>query len=298
MLSTPAAAAVHFQRNHHGIPPIDAGSWRRYPRRQLTVVLECAGHRRAEIEPPTAGIPWQAGDAVSEATWSGISLADLLRDAGPEDARFVVLEGGDAEGASAPFARALPLDRALHPDTLLAWEMDGEPLPPEHGAPLRAVVPGWYATDSIKWLRRIVALREPFTGPYEVDHYRLRNAADERGTRLTALSVHSLLTSHASGQRVDAGPHLLAGVAWGGSGGIARVDVSIDGGAWQRADLVGPESPYAFTRWSLDWEAKPGSVLLDIRATDGTGRVQLERPIWNVGGYANSSRQRVRLDVS
>jgi DMSO/TMAO reductase YedYZ molybdopterin-dependent catalytic subunit len=262
-------------------------------------VLECAGHRRAEFDPVTRGLPWLFG-AVSEATWAGASLSDVLDLAGLRGGRFVVLEGADRgpfrDAGEFSFARALPIAKALDPDTILAWEMNGEPLPFGHGAPVRAIVPGWYATDSIKWLERIALLDEPFEGPFEAIDYRLHSDSGP-GTRLTDLPVHALLVSPRDGDRLTAGETELRGIAWGGEGGVARVDISIDGGEWEPATLAQPAGPFARTHWRFTWDAEPGARTITVRATDEAGQAQPLVPDWNEGGYANSSAQRVRLRI-
>jgi DMSO/TMAO reductase YedYZ molybdopterin-dependent catalytic subunit len=265
-------------------------------------VLECAGHRRSELTPQPAGLPWAVG-AISEATWSGISLAHVLNEAGVRrEGRFVVLEGADRGpfrgDRVVAFARALPIDKALDPDTLLAWWMNGEPLPLAHGAPVRAIVPGWYATDSVKWLARITVVAEPFAGPCEAKDYRLSPTPDGHDGRLTALPVHSLITSVADRERITDGAQVLRGIAWGGAGGIARVEVSVDGSPEQRAALTAARSRYGRTHWSFAWRAVNGLRTLSVRATDGRAETQPTRPSWNEGGYANASVHRIRVLVA
>jgi DMSO/TMAO reductase YedYZ molybdopterin-dependent catalytic subunit len=310
---------AHFRRDHFTPPPLAVTPWRltlqglaggpvvlglrelkELPRRELSVVLECAGHRRAEYEPAPRGIAWQTG-AVSEAVWAGTSLSNVLDAADLRGGRFVVLEGADAgpfrgEGRFA-FARALPMAKALHPDTLLAWEMNGEPLPPGHGAPIRAIVAGWYATDSIKWLRRVTVLDDPFDGPFEAVDYRISGDSAHLGTRLTELPVHSLLLTPRNGDKIESGEIELRGIAWGGEGGAARVEISIDSDEWLPAALRRPAGPYARAHWSFAWSAEPGRRTITVRATDAAGNRQPLLPGWNEGGYANSSSQRVLVDV-
>ena len=310
---------AHVRRDHFPVPRLEPASWRlevaglveralalrldeleRYPQRELAVVLECAGHRRADYQPATRGLPWQTG-AVSEAVWAGTSLAHVLEQAGLRGGRFVVLEGADhgpfrGSGEFA-FARALPIAKALDPDTLLAWEMNGEPLPSGHGAPLRAIVPGWYATDSVKWLRRITVLDQPFQGPFEAIDYRLASEPEQQGRRLTTLPVQALLTSLGDGERRPAGAQTLHGIAWGGTSGVARVDISIDGGDWEPSELKRPSGRYASSHWSFTWLAQPGLRTVAVRATDTARHQQPPQPPWNEGGYANSSIQRVRILV-
>jgi DMSO/TMAO reductase YedYZ molybdopterin-dependent catalytic subunit len=310
---------THFRRDHFAPPALATDSWRlgldgpdgrheisfddvtRLPRRELAVVLECAGHRRSEFEPAARGLRWQIG-AVSEAMWAGTSLSNVLELAGFAGGRFVVLEGADhgpfrGTGDFA-FARALPIAKALHPDTLLAWEMNDEPLPFGHGAPLRAIVPGWYATDSIKWLQRIRVLDESFDGPFEAIDYRLPAADGSSGSRLMQLPVHALLVSPDDGEELADGEIDLRGIAWGGEGGVARVDVAIDGGAWEEADLTPPAGRYGRTHWTFAWRAEAGSHAISVRATDAAGNSQPPMPAWNEGGYANSGTQHVTFRVA
>jgi DMSO/TMAO reductase YedYZ molybdopterin-dependent catalytic subunit len=302
------SAEGHFRRDHFDPPLIDEREFalevtgggrdlrltmdelRRLPRRQLDVVLECAGHRRDEFDPPTPGLQWGIG-AVAEARWAGAALADVLaRVEVAGDVTELALYGVDrgiselAPGIR-PYARSIPLDKALDRDTLLVWEMDGAPLPAGHGAPLRAIVPGWYATDSVKWLHRIELLRAPFDGPFQALDYRW---VDDRhpfpGVRMDEVPVHSVITS-VSGATAH-------GVAWGG-GGIARVDVRVDDGEWREAVLQLGSGAYARTCWSMELSGSPRSVA--ARATDVNGRRQPERPTWNAGGYRNNSVHRVEL---
>ena len=314
-------SAAHFRRDHFAAPALDTDSWRlaidgavdrpvelslgelsRLPRRELRVVLECAGHRRREFDPSATGVPWGVG-ALGEAVWQGASLGAVLSLAGlrPE-ASFVVLEGADSgqfrdRPDPVSFARALPLGKALDPDTLLAWTMNGQPLPQAHGAPLRAVVPGWYATDSVKWLVHISILDRPFTGPFEALDYRLPDESVPGGRRMTDLPVHALFTSPPAGALVTIGQVELAGIAWGGAG-ITTVEVCIDGGPWQPARLDRPSGRYARTFWRAAWEASAGEHLLAVRAWDSNGTTQPDKPAWNEHGYGNASIQRLRIVVA
>jgi DMSO/TMAO reductase YedYZ molybdopterin-dependent catalytic subunit len=228
---------------------------------------------------------------VAEARWSGASLADVLAlveyGADVSEVALFGADSGECELAPGiqPYARSIPLSKALHRDTLLVWEMDGAPLPPGHGAPLRAIVPGWYATDSVKWLRRIELLREPFDAPFQALDYRwVDDSHPFPGVRMDEVPVHSVITS------VDR--RQARGVAWGG-GDIARVEVQIDGGTWREAVLEPGSGAYARTRWSINLTGPARSVA--ARATDVNGRSQPDRPAWNPGGYRNNSVHRVEL---
>ena len=209
----------HFRRNHFPSPYVDYARWaiavggavaepmvigaaalRSAERRSLPVVLECAGHRRTEHGPSTRGLPWGVG-AVSSAVWTGVPLSAVLERAGVHrGAVEVVLRGADRGRDCHPgehaYARSLPLAKALHPNTLLAYEMNGRPIPVEHGGPVRVIVPGWYAMDSVKWLAAIHVVTSPFDGPFQAIDYRWHEPGDATGpgTRIAELSVHSLIT--------------------------------------------------------------------------------------------------------
>jgi DMSO/TMAO reductase YedYZ molybdopterin-dependent catalytic subunit len=269
------------------------------------VVLECAGHRRTELIPQPPGLPWACG-AVGEARWTGTSLRTLLKQARiPSDASEVVLEGADSGefpglGGEYRFARSLPLSKAMAPDVLLAYEMNGEPISVERGGPVRAIVPGWYATDSVKWLTRIwCCCSEPFDGPFERLDYRFRLPGEPGpGRRLTELPVHSLITSPEEGAQAPAGPMTVRGVAWGGSGGVAAVQLQVDDGRWRAATLRPAPGRYARTLWELECTFGPGRHVLSSRAIDRTGVAQPQEPVANPGGYANNAVHRVAVTTS
>jgi len=297
---------LHFVRSHFGVPALDPETWtleidgavrneRSHPISELrerhvrsqTVVLECAGHRRNEYQPDTAGLQWGVG-AVSEAQWTGVPLSDLLREASPTGgACEVVFEGADrgphrSTSGQVTFARSIPMQRALARDVLLAWEMNGHPLPAKHGAPLRLVVPGSYAVASVKWLRRIIVLEQPFAGPFQTDDYQIN------GEPLDGLKVNSLIVKPGDRSAVAAGTTEVSGVAWGGKGGIASVEVRYAGGPWQRA-VVDARQATALHRWSIRLALPPGEHRLEARAKDRSGTHQPQQAPWNELGYANNS---------
>ena len=235
---TPVTAA-HYRRNHFPTPVVDSERWAiaiggavaeplvigaaalsSAERRSLPVVLECAGHRRTEHGPSTPCVPWGVG-AVSQAVWSGVPLVNVLDRAGlRRDAVEVVLRGADRGTEEHPgehaYARSLPLSKALHPDTLLACEMNGRPIPVEHGGPVRVIVPGWYGMDSVKWLAAVHVVTRPFDGPFQAIDYRWREPGDASGPggRIAALAVHSLITWPGDDEPVAAGSVDVRGVAW------------------------------------------------------------------------------------
>jgi DMSO/TMAO reductase YedYZ molybdopterin-dependent catalytic subunit len=242
---------------------------------------------------------------VGEAVWTGAPLAAVLELAGVRDgARAVVLEGADRgpfcgrQGTFA-FARALPLAKALAPEPLLAWSVNGERLPVRRGGPVRAVVPGWYATDSVKWLTRITVIDGEFDGPFEAEDYRLILPGDAgMGERMTDMPIHALLIDPAPDARVPAGLLELRGIAWGGQGGVARVEVRVDDGPWRDARLGPDRGPWARRFWSAARRAAPGARRIEVRASDAAGDVQPDQPPLNVYGYANNAVHRVTVMVT
>lgn len=305
---------LHFVRSHFGIPAYGSEDWtleidgaveragrvslsylKKFSMRTQTVVLECAGHRRNEFEPGVVGLQWGVG-AISEARWTGISLSELLREASPTDSACEVLFEGADHGPherggehEVPFARAMPLERALADDVLLAWEMNGHPIPPKHGAPLRLIVPGCYGVASVKWLHRISVLDHAFAGPFQTDDYQLG------GEPLQDMRVNSLILEPADGDVLRAGTADVSGVAWGGRGGLARVEVRLVGGEWREARVTQGNEPAGFHRWRAALRLPPGELRLEVRAQDRTGASQPRRPVWNPRGYANNSVHGIRL---
>ena len=314
--------AAHFRREHFPVPEVDPAEWRltlagtvampaivtlaelrSLPHRTQPVVLECAGHRRAELSPAVPGLQWEVG-AVSEARWTGARLRDVLQRAGVDRrATEVVLTGADrgpfeGDGGSHAYGRSLPLRKAIDPDTLLAYEMDGEPIPAAYGGPVRAIVPGWYATDSVKWLERIQVTAEEFAGPFQAIDYRFATADDPgRGTRMERMLVSALVTEPADGAALPAGTARISGIAWSGGGAITRVEVQVDGGEWRRATIAGRAGLYGRTRFEHVFAAGPGRHTIAVRARDASGDTQPEEPVWNRRGYRNNAVHRVTVTV-
>ena len=246
-----------------------------------TVVTECAGNGRAMIDPPVSGEQW-AHRAVSTAQWTGVPLRSVL--ALRESAVEVVFTGADGSG----YQRSLPREVAMDADTLLAWEMNAEPIPARFGGPLRLIVPGWYGMASVKWLVRIEAVDHPFEGEFQTEKY-----VYAPGNPVTRVRVKSMFTGLE--ERVRAGTRLrLSGLAWSGDG-ISGVDVEIDGKR-HAARLMGPALPHAWRRFELRWTPKtPGRYLVACRATDLQGMTQPDEPEWNELGYGNNAVQRVSI---
>ena len=271
----------HFRRNNFPYPEswpgllVEPGSrlslsdLKRFETRELVVTLECAGNGRAFLDPPVPGEQWGLG-AVSTARWGGAPLVRLLPDL-PDWAVEIGFEGADG------FVRSLPIEMARHPDVLLATTMNGEPLPPEHGGPVRLLVPGWYGMASVKWLTAIRALREPFQGHFQVERY----VIDDRPVR--EMQVRAVIT--------QAGPGQARGYAWSGQGAVSAVEVSDDGGVtWFPAELKESAPPYGWTRWEAGWKpGGSGATQLLARAHDSAGNRQPLEQVWNTLGYCNNA---------
>ncbi len=314
---------LFYIRNHFDQPSIDPSRWRltvdgwvehprevsldevqRLPERTVLVTMECAGNGRALMAPAPTGTPWAYG-AVSTARFTGTPLCLLLDDVrlrqGVTEVIFVGADHGEvAPGRTVPFARSLPVAAACHPDTLLAWAMNGEPLTREHGFPLRLVVPRWYGVASVKWLTRISAQTEPFEGHFQTERYvYMSERRIPDGMPVTLMRVRSIIARPTDGAHLRFEPVEVAGAAWSGMGSISRVDLSVDGGhSWTAAELGTSPSPYAATPWRLLWTPlKPGTYPLLARATDSTGNSQPLEPIWNTHGYGNNVAHRIRVIV-
>jgi DMSO/TMAO reductase YedYZ molybdopterin-dependent catalytic subunit len=292
--------------------PLDLGlaDLRDLGTRTVVTTMECAGNNRTALVPLPTGEPWQSG-AVSTGEWTGVPLRAVLERAGLRpDAVEVLVEGADRgrpkDGLpeEIPFARALPTDKALHEDTLLALELNGAPLPADHGAPVRLVVPAWYGMASVKWVARIEALAERFAGYYQNRRYIYDLGDGASPAPVREMLVKSLVVSPREGETVARGRVRVLGRAWSGAGEIVRVEVAVDGGeTWQEARLLEEArpspSPYAWTAWEFDWEAaEPGRHVLRARATDATGQTQPANARWNKYGYGSNGVQPVVVDVA
>ena len=282
----------------HVSQPLEIGyeQLRSMPSRTVMALAECTGNSRKYLSPETIGAQWGDG-LVSAAEWTGVPMGAALRLAGiGNGAHQVVVEGTDSgtaepEHVAATFAKGLPLDKALHPDTLLAWAMNGELLDHLHGAPIRLIVPGWFGVWWVKWVSRIEVIDRPFEGFWQSERYTYQCPDDEERPLVTTQHVKSLICRPAEGTEVSRGRQLISGRAWSGRGNITRVEVSTDGGSsWRSAALSAPESAWMWTRWEYEWEpTEKGEASLMARATDATGEVQPERIRWNRHGYGNNA---------
>lgn len=267
--------------------------------RKQMATLECAGNSRVFLVPPAAGVQWELG-AVGNAEWSGVPLAAILQRAGVRNGAVeVLLEGADSgalrtdpkpEGA-VKFARSLPLAKALKPEVLLATHMNGQPLAASHGAPVRAVVPGYYGMASIKWLQRIVVLNEPFTGYFQTVDYAVWKNVNGTPQRkpLLDMTVKSAVSRPVVNEVLTAGAtYKVRGWAWTGDADITNVEVSGDGGrSWAVASLTGPAARFTWRAWEYDWKvpAQTGRVMLMSRATDSLGNTQQAAHDASTGNY-------------
>jgi DMSO/TMAO reductase YedYZ molybdopterin-dependent catalytic subunit len=295
-----------FVRDHFREPELSLSSWRlkiegrvehpleltlsdilESPTKVLETVLECAG------SPPD-------GSAASNAVWEGVPLARILEQAGvARDARAVLLEGADSgrlmkNSPELPYCQVVPLEKCLQPESLLAFRLNGQFLPRRSGFPARALFPGWYGMDSVKWLQRMVVLGIDDTAPnFEASGMsKLYNRLLKRPgggvdvTRLTGVLVKSAIAWPADHSKLIAGRYLIRGFAWTGAGLVRRVDVSTDaGGSWAPAEFEAPAKQFTWVRWKYLWSAAPGEHALMSRATDDAGAQPIKRDAARKDGY-------------
>src|SRR5215207_9912072 len=320
--------ALHYVRSNFAVPTHDGNlnvggavgnpatltldDLRRLPAVERAVTLECAGNGRLATRPLPVGEPW--GDyAVSTARWTGVLLHEVLAQAQPAaDAVDVRFEGAD-HGAyhlepvlpetnrdELSFQRALPVSHATDPaaEILIAYEMNGEPLRSDHGAPFRLIVPHWYAVASVKWLQRIDVLTEPYAGEFQTGHY-MYEWPDREREAVSLMRVRARITAPAASSMIDRGTHTVRGKAWSGTGPVTQVDVSLTGeGDWHPARVQPPSGPYQWQDWSFEWAAdEVGRHTLRARATDAAGHNQPEVPPWNRLGYGNNAVEVIYIDV-
>ena len=317
---------LHYLLTHYDIPDVDPATYRlslgglverplslsleellSRPRVTAAVTLECAGNGRARLLPRPVSQPW-LHEAVGTMRWTGTPLAPLLREAGLSDRAvdvvFTGVDHGVERGEEQDYARGLPLNEALRDEVLLAYEANDVPLLPQHGFPLRLVVPGWYGMAHVKWLRSIEVVDTPFDG-YQQRAYSLRQHGGETGTQLTRIDPRALMAppgfpDFMSRTRfLGVGEHVLHGRAWSGWGELDQVEVSTDDGAtWAPAELEPAVDAWAWRRWTYTWRADtPGRYVVSARAGDATGRTQPGDQPWNRGGFSNTSPQRVDVVV-
>ena len=287
---------------------LDMAQLKKLPRVEQVAVLECAGNGRSFYEPGVTGMQWRNG-AVGNARWTGVRLADVLKQAGVKPGVTQVLfNGADVPMGKVPdFVRSVPLEKAMHPDTLLAFNMNGEPLPASHGFPLRLVPAGWAGDSWVKWVTNISLLDKEFDGFFMKTAYRRPIHTVAPGTAVdpsamvpvTAIKPKSVIASPVAGERLSARPVAIRGAAWAGEAPLARVDVSMDSGRTWRPARLGPDrAPYAWRLWEATWTPPAeGSYVLMAKATDEKGETQPFLEDWNPSGYLWNVIPAVRVEV-
>jgi len=307
-----------FVRCHGSIPDVQPGAYlltieglvervqqltledlQRFRRTVAPATIQCAENRKGELArmKPLEGIPWDAG-AVGNAEWSGVRLAELLQRAAPrQGARFVWFEGLDAvtlPDRQTVYGSELPLDRAMRPENLVALDMNGAPLPREHGYPARLVAPGAVGNRSVKWLGRIVVADRRSENVFA--------AGDVKDSQpILDAPLNSAICRPRTGETVSAGKLEVRGYAVppGPDGAVASVEVSPDGGAtWTAARLTETHAPFAWRLWGVELEVTAGTPTLVVRATDASGAKQPEKPTWNPKGYLCNGWHRVPITVA
>jgi sulfane dehydrogenase subunit SoxC len=318
---------LHYLLIHFDIPRVEASDWRLaiggHVRRPLTltledikrrpvvtraVTLECAGNGRANLSPRPLSQPWLF-EAVGTAEWTGTPLRPLLEEAGSLDGAvevvFTGMDRGVQGGVEQQYERSLTIQEAARDEILLAYAINGQPLPPQHGFPLRLLVPGWYGMTHVKWLRSITVVTSPFRGYQQEPAYHVTSTWDELGEPVTRMLPRSLMVPPGIPEfmprtrRLGLGTCVIDGKAWSGRGRIVRVEVSPDGGrSWSDARLAGDGDDFAWQSWRYEWDVKAaGEYELCCRATDAAKNVQpLDAP-WNAHGVCNNQVQRIRVKV-
>jgi DMSO/TMAO reductase YedYZ molybdopterin-dependent catalytic subunit len=318
------ANSVFFDRNQGEIPreKIHLTDWRlliegdveaplsltfdeiyQMPKAMVANTLECSGNSRSLLEEKAKGNPWTVG-GVGNAVWTGVWLRDVFALARPKaEARHVAFEGFDKPLGSAQiqFVRSIPLDKAIS-STLLAYEMNGEPLPLKHGYPLRALALGWTGANCVKWLSRITCSAQPYSGFYMDKVYRVfqKGQDPETGAVVTGLKLKSIITQPVDGQRIPSGVVAVSGASYAGEAEVQAVEVSTDHGTtWEPAEFIGPREPYAWRHWQYLWKAEEkGQWTLMARAKDNQGNQQPLKATWNVLGYGNNGVQAHAVKVT
>ncbi len=265
----------------------------RLPKAICANTLECSGNGRSLFREKASGNPWTIG-GVGNAVWGGVWLKDLLGAVKPKgNVRHVAFEGMDEPYGAAKlrFIRSIPLEKALA-STLLAYEMNGEPLPLAHGFPLRTLALGWTGANCCKWLKKIRVLDQPYEGHYMDKVYRVFQEGEDpkSGTAVTGIQLKSIITQPLPGETMKREQIVILGAAYGGERMISRADVSLDGGrTWSPAEFIGPNEPFSWRQWQFVWNpAKEGAYCLMARAADSQGNEQPMEARWNVLGYGNN----------
>lgn len=315
-----------FVRNHFEIPKIDIAIWRltvgsteddfnlysyddllKFPTQSVDVAMECAGNSRSSVFPPCEGMLWGHG-GVGCVTWTGIPVKDILRNIKtiPEGSEVLFLGEDEGRphgtGSVERYGMSIPMDKALDGETILAYKMNGNTLPNEHGYPVRLIVPGWYGMTSIKWVSEIRIVPSPHLGFYQDKYYVFVKdgpETQEPNARVDLIKVKSLITSLKRGQQIQSGKHIIKGKAWSGYGKITQVEFSFDNGkTWFNGEVDDSDSNYGWQVWRYTWNADvKGRYLVAVKATDITGVSQPEQFDWNFRGFANNSIHTLPVEV-
>lgn len=277
------------------------------PSKMIKLVLECSGDKRGLFEPKVFGEQWQKG-AISQGYWKGVPLRALLELTGiKKGAKEVVVEGFDYGKRTDSdqvysFSRSLPLDKALHPDTIIAYEYNNQPIPLKHGFPLRLIVPQWYAMASVKWIKQIRVIESEFQGPFQVIDYvyypHRKNNIDT--LPVTTINVNSTIQKPLDREVLTTGFHFINGIAWTGKGVIIKVEVSTDGGkSWSDAKITNQKKGnYEWISWTFEWPAlEKGEYTIMTKATDSFNRTQPASPFWNRKGYGYNSVDKIKIKI-
>ncbi len=301
-----AAAAYRLTVNGMVSKPLELrlADLEKLPQKTIPATIECTGNGRGFFVPKVPGIQWGRG-AIGNAEWSGPSVGDVLKVAGvAESAAWLESDGADKGVAATPdFIRAIPMKKALHPATILALRMNGQPIPDIHGFPVRLIVPGWDGTSSVKWLIRISAKSEQSNGffmnpGYRFPKHNLPPGSPPKPAELEVIEgmpVKSCITAPEDQSKLRTGAVVVRGFAWAGEEAVERVEISTDGGSrWHDARLSNPKLPYAWRLFEYDWRpTDPGYYTILSRATDSAGRVQPIVAPWNPSGYLWNAIDRV-----
>ncbi|MFC3884925.1 sulfite oxidase [Bacillus songklensis] len=277
------------------------------PAKRLKMTLECSGDKRSLFKPKVFGEQWEKG-AISQGYWKGVSLKTVLQYTGLSDqAVEVVVEGYDFGERKdliqvVPYKRSLPLRKALHGDTLIAYEYNDQPIPFKHGFPFRLIVPGWYGMASVKWIKQITVVGKPFQGPFQtIDYVYFPNPKSDVGKfPVTTMNVNSTIQQPLNMDILQTGTHFIYGIAWTGEGKIKRVEVSFDNGlTWEGANIEQkPKHPYSWVWWTYEWNVyEKGEYTILSRAADSAGRTQPLQAVWNRKGYGYNAADKICVKV-
>jgi DMSO/TMAO reductase YedYZ molybdopterin-dependent catalytic subunit len=319
---------LHYLLIHFDVPAVNLATWalaiggrvrnpmrldleqiKARPSKTIAVTLECAGNGRARLSPRPLSQPWLA-EAVGTAEWTGTPLGPLLDEAEPVagsgDAVFTGIDRGIQGDIEQQYERSLTLADCRRDEVLLAYEMNGQALTPQHGFPLRLIIPGWYGMAHVKWLRGITVLDGAFGGYQQAAAYHYRLSDGDAGVPVTRMLPRALMVPPGIPDFVSRlrfllpSRQVLTGRAWSGCAEVTKVEVSVDGGlTWKPAALGQPLSEYAWRPWTFEWDAfEAGEHELCVRATDGAGNVQPTTQSWNLEGVQNNAVQRVRVVVT